>query len=102
MNISCPGLHTARLSPPCAPGGPPQPPITTKGSCGQALPPRRTPRPPRRTLSIPGWGRIFPARQWHPQPDPQLTHESMCIRRWTHSRPTETHSQTATIPRRDP
>lgn len=43
MNISCPGLHTARLSPPRAPGGPPQPLITTKGSCRQAEPPRRTP-----------------------------------------------------------
>lgn len=46
MNISCPGLHTARLSPPCAPGGPPQPLSTTKGSRGQAGPPRRTPRVP--------------------------------------------------------
>lgn len=62
MNISCPGLHTARLSPPFAPGGPPQPLITTKGSCRQAVPPRQTPWPPRWTLSIPGWAQSCLAR----------------------------------------
>lgn len=47
MNISCPGLHSAPLSPPCAPGGPPAAPEHNKGERRQAVPPRRTPLHPR-------------------------------------------------------
>lgn len=81
MNISCPGLHTARLSPPCTPGGPPRPLITTKGTCRQAGPLRQTPsaappdpRHPRLDLYLP--------RQTVSAP--QLTNQFTCIRRWTH------------------
>lgn len=130
MNISCPGLHTARLSPPRAPGGLPQPPITTKGSADRRgrtpqLPPPppggpaaipRQPRsrhrdpahlpPPRRARSRTAGiaARLLRASPEPPRRHPSILHRTAGISRRSRSRTPRRHprSRTPRSPRSPP